>query len=116
MASVNPLIRALEGYRPSLEGLRKIAVAAEETGSSELRQASLTLQKFIKSASTVNAQRFAAKAPAVYPSRGEVVAHLLTTLLASPNLGIRNLAADLAAQWFKGIVARGDIGIYGKYT
>lgn len=114
---LNRFVQVLEGYRPSVAGLRDLLNAARETGESSVRQAALGLQGLIKKNHGMpGTKRFEAKAPELYPTREQVVSHLLYNLSQSPDSRVRDFAAALAARWFKGIVARGDIGIYGKYV
>lgn len=102
--SLDPLVRAIEAYRGNAAGLAKIIDAAGRVGVLELERAVLSLRKLVGAESKgVNASRFAAKAPKVYPSKGEVVGDLLANLSLSQNLNVQALAAELAVSWFKGV-------------
>lgn len=110
-------VRALAGYENSPSGLAGILQAAKQTGVTELQTASMQLNRLVadKNGKIQGTSRFAEKAPAIYPSKAEVLADLLSNLDKSSNPRVKAFAADIAAAWMTQ-VRKDGVGIAGKYV
>lgn len=114
---IKTFVRALEAYNPAVGDVKGIIRAAFDTGILELQKAGEGLKKLLGAKGgqkMVGSGRFAAKAPSVYLSKGEVVGNLLSVLYSSGSTKAKTLAVELAVSLFKDMAK--EVPIHGKYV
>lgn len=113
---IKAFVKKLEAYNPASGDVKAIVKAAFDTGILELQKAGSALKGLVASVgngSRVGLSRFVDKAPAVYPSKGEVIGNLLASLYSSSSSKAKTLAVELAVALFQDIAK--EVNIHGKY-